>query len=168
MQHVTSLQQEAEAAPIVVLGCRVAYEKSSPIALTGELAYRVRHAVHLAQSGTKLVFSGGKRWHGVQECEAMAAFAQQIGADNSCFVLEPWSQNTRQNAQYTRLLLAPTLGTILLVTSPWHAKRARERFEHEGFAVKDASAPLRPNSPHLRHSLRELIARQKDRLLDRL
>jgi uncharacterized SAM-binding protein YcdF (DUF218 family) len=159
---------EAEPAPIVVLGCRVTYEQGVQLALTSELAHRVRHAVHLAQNGTTLIFSGGKRWQGVQECEAMAAFAQRIGANPCSFVLEPWSLNTRQNAQYTRLLLSPTPGTIRLVTSPWHAKRARERFEREGFAVRDASAPIRPDSPNLRHSLRELIARHKDRLLDRL
>lgn len=78
------------------------------------------------------------------ETEAIAGFLVDLGVPVSALVLEAESRNTRGNAAFSRLLLAPMgIDQVLLVTSAWHLRRAVPLFEREGFEVFPVGADYR-------------------------
>jgi len=74
----------------------------------------------------------------------MGALAEALGVPGNRIVLEGRSSRTAENARETaKLLRAEGIGSILLVTSPAHMRRAKLCFEAQGIAVAPAPAPGR-------------------------
>ncbi|MFO0667270.1 MAG: YdcF family protein [Polyangiaceae bacterium] len=160
---------------ILVLGCRV---ERSGSALRGTLSRRVEHAAkvfrELDQAGeaAQVVATGGIRWEGELECDAMRDALIGLGVPSSRILTEPHARNTRENANYTAALLQPYLANgdrLLLVTSDWHLPRADMLF-------REAGLPATPHCPQepadmmalprrLFWRAREGVAMVKDRIL---
>ncbi|MEH6592450.1 MAG: YdcF family protein [Halioglobus sp.] len=109
----------------------------------GNAADRVWYASRLYHAGKVklLVFTGGRprQYSGLSEAEAMQIFAMDLGIPQAHILLESGSQNTRENARFTRRLIEEKdLGRILLVTSAAHMGRAVKHFEAMGIKVLPA------------------------------
>jgi uncharacterized SAM-binding protein YcdF (DUF218 family) len=149
---------------IVLLGCRVVPDGSQ----RGAARRRSERAAAAYAAGVSplLVVSGGKRWSGVAEANALARALVAQGVPESALLLELRSRTTRGNAHHVgRLLEARGAKRLALVTCDWHMPRARAVFAREGFEITELPAP----SPHigLARSLR-LLREHGSRLLDRL
>lgn len=131
-------------AGMVVLGGaleagRISQEHVQP--LLGESAERVTVAVSLWQRNPalRLVFTGGEGelfGVGPSEAERARQFFTSLGVPAQALALEARSQNTYENAVFTRQL--PGLDAQqpwLLVTSAWHMPRALATFRKAGWNV---------------------------------
>ena len=90
-------------------------------------AGRVRRIIISGRSGAVL-----RKAH--TEAEDLATLLRLAGVPNSAIVLENQSRNTRENALFTKRLLAgyPEIDTIVLVTSAFHQRRALGCFHKVG------------------------------------
>lgn len=131
-----------DAGAVVVLGCRTGPDGG----LTGVAERRVRAAAEAwHRFGGTLIASGGRRWYGVAETEAMAAALIRQGVPSSAVVREWWSTSTAENAAYVaRILNERGLGRAVLVTCDWHMARARRCFARAGIAVSPWPSPSPP------------------------
>jgi uncharacterized SAM-binding protein YcdF (DUF218 family)/glycosyltransferase involved in cell wall biosynthesis len=87
---------------------------------------RVRQAVELYRAGFAplLVFSSGYVF-AFPEAEVMRDLAQSQGIPAAAIILEPRARNTRENILFVGdLLRARGIRSALLVTSPYHTRRA--------------------------------------------
>ena len=95
------------------------------------VANRIRGGIALEHAGyaNALLFSGGPvKSKKFIESVQMAAYAQSSEYDGT-FVEEKQSTNTRSNAELTKILMTEHgWNTALLVTSPYHERRACETF----------------------------------------
>jgi uncharacterized SAM-binding protein YcdF (DUF218 family) len=111
------------ADAIVLLGCRV-----GPGAKLGPAAARrARVAASAWRDGIAplVIASGGRRWRGIAEAEALARELEACGVDADAIVPELLSMSTRENAHYSaRLLRARSARTVAIVTCDWHMRRA--------------------------------------------
>lgn len=92
----------------------------------GGFQERVSHAIDLYQAGyaPRLVFSSGYVFT-MREAEAMKAVALANGVPPDAIVLEEAATNTHENVVFTdRILEARGWRRILLVSSPYHMRRA--------------------------------------------
>jgi uncharacterized SAM-binding protein YcdF (DUF218 family) len=94
-------------------------------------AFRARHAANLYRLGLvpALVLSGGKVTSSVSEADQMAAICVDAGVPREHLWLENESRTTFENAAKAVNLLARDarlygIETILLVSCPWHMRRA--------------------------------------------
>ncbi|WP_249208644.1 YdcF family protein [Magnetospirillum sulfuroxidans] len=80
----------------------------------------------------RLVFSGGSgslRTQELKEAPIARQFLDQLGFDTARVVFEDQSRNTRENALYTKEMMAPRPGEVwVLVTSARHMPRAMGSF----------------------------------------
>ncbi len=97
----------------------------------GVAARRARHAAGLYGAGLvpRLLLSGGPVAAGASEASLMARVARAGGVPESALLLEEHSRNTFENAEHALLLLQEQglldgLGAVLLVSCPWHMRRA--------------------------------------------
>lgn len=135
----------------MVLGCGVRLDARG--ILTGALAARIAAAAEAyARQGDPravVIASGGRRWAGVVEADAMARELVRQGVPEGAVVRERCSLSTRQNARFTAEVLARRgIGRAMVVTCAWHAPRAASLFRMHGVAVDvvavpPARAPLR-------------------------
>lgn len=126
------------ALAVVVLGCRVTGGGPSPA-----LARRLERAVLASRdhAGSLVVVSGGKSWHGAVESRVMKRELVQLGIPAARILEEDESHNTRENAaRVATLLAARDIGSIVLVTSDFHVRRARLLFRLRGLSVKALGA----------------------------
>jgi uncharacterized SAM-binding protein YcdF (DUF218 family) len=80
--------------------------------------------------GKYLVFSGAAFDNGTSNADVMRALAVQQGVPDSAILDEPQGEDTWGNAVYTRdLLQQHKLRSAILVTSPYHARRAKLTFD---------------------------------------
>jgi uncharacterized SAM-binding protein YcdF (DUF218 family)/glycosyltransferase involved in cell wall biosynthesis len=87
---------------------------------------RVDYAVRLYRDGWAplIVFSSGYQYV-IREAELMKALAVSLGVPPEAILLEERAANTHQNVLLTTELLAPRgVRSILLVSSPYHMRRA--------------------------------------------
>lgn len=151
------------ADAIVVLGCRVRPD-GTPGAF---LLERVRVGVGLLgeHEAARLVLSGGRRWSGVAECDAMKTAATELGAEPTRILCERRSMSTVGNALETRRLLEPD-ARVVLVTQAFHAPRALRLFRSAGLRTECVTAPTPPSTGWVRMRLHlgEQIANTLDRL----
>jgi uncharacterized SAM-binding protein YcdF (DUF218 family) len=124
---------------IVLLGCR----NGSPAALRrAAAAARAWHE----QLGPFVLATGGRRWAGLAEAEALAAELQSLGVEPGAIVPELCSLSTRENAHYSALILrARGARRAAVVTCDWHISRALECFRAAGveaIGLPAASPPL--------------------------
>lgn len=138
------VEQSPTADAIVVLG---GISVALPPRLTLDLnssADRVLHAARLYRAGKApvVVASGGApSWRGMVTPQAhpMAELLHEWGVPREAILMETRSLNTYQNAVETkRLIDAQGLGTVLLVTSALHMRRALTAFVAVGIDVVPA------------------------------
>jgi uncharacterized SAM-binding protein YcdF (DUF218 family) len=93
---------------------------------------RFREGVRLFKDGMGqyLVFSGAARDNGTSNADVMRELAVEAGVDQSAILEDPLGEDTWGNAVYTRGLLEQRgAHSAILVTSPYHARRAKMTFD---------------------------------------
>lgn len=93
---------------------------------------RFQEGVHLYQSGygRYLVFSGAARDNGTSNADVMHDLAIEAGVPETAILEDPLGEDTWGNAVYTRGLLEQRgARSAILVTSPYHARRAKLTFD---------------------------------------
>lgn len=96
---------------------------------------RIAHAVNLYEQGyapVVILSAGTMVWEGgeqIAEAEVLRRQAIALGLPPQAILMETESQDTLQNAQFTRKLSEEyAFDSLLLVTSPYHSRRARYLF----------------------------------------
>ncbi len=80
--------------------------------------------------GRYLVFSGAAYDNGTSNADVMRALALRRGVPASAILDEPFGEDTWGNAVHTRQVLeSHGLRSAILVTSPYHARRAKMTFD---------------------------------------
>lgn len=109
---------------------------------------RFREGVRLyhAGFGRYLVFSGAARDAGPSNADVMSGLAVEQGVPAEAILEESQGEDTWGNAVYTRRLLEQHgLSSAILVTSPYHVRRAlltfRAAYEGSGIRLAARSAP---------------------------
>jgi uncharacterized SAM-binding protein YcdF (DUF218 family) len=93
---------------------------------------RFQEGVNLYQRGLGryMVFSGAAFDNGTSNADVMHALALQRGVPAAAILEEPLGEDTWGNAVYTREVLeGHGLRSAILVTSPYHARRAKLTFD---------------------------------------
>lgn len=102
------------------------------VVISGDEGQRLTSALELYRDGWAdlLIFSGAARDPGSpSNAETMRRQAEKNGVDPNDILIEEGSRNTRENAQnVTELLRERDLDSIILVTSPYHQRRAHLEF----------------------------------------
>jgi uncharacterized SAM-binding protein YcdF (DUF218 family) len=141
---------------LVLLGCPV---RGTP--LSGAARRRVERAASAFHEGLApvLVVSGGRRWSGVLEADALARALAERGVPSAALLLERESRTTHENAVQTARLLRPSgRRSVGIVTCDWHLRRALYCFRRAGFEAEGLGA-VSPPLPPLRALLRALRER---------
>lgn len=111
----------------------------------GDTSARVSEAVKLYKDGwaPKLIFSGAALdKSGPSNAEAMRKQAIKAGIPKTALLLDTQAKDTEQNAQGTLQLLDSRETRLILVTSPYHQRRASLEFGRVlGSRVKIISHP---------------------------
>lgn len=129
------------------------------IVLGGERGERVRFGKHLYNEGyaDKMLLSGGPIIHfpggkKITWASEMKEYAIRLGIPAKAIILQEKSHTTFGDATYSYQLLKDTLpNSIILVTSPYHSKRAFSIFKKVFVDVNVYSVPVtnswfKPNS----------------------
>lgn len=105
------------------------------VAISGDTGPRVVAAVDLWKQGyaKTLVFSGGSLDpHSAPSAELMKRQAVRLGVPEDAIVVEPEAATTQENARnVARLMHGAGLRSAILVTSPYHQRRASLHFARE-------------------------------------
>lgn len=120
------------------------------IVLAGEYGERVRHGVLLYKQGyaDKILFSGGSitefpgekkiTWAG-----QMKNYAIHLGVPENAVILQDESRSTQEDATFSfRILQDSHLSSAILVTSPYHSRRAFNIFKPVFKDIKIRSVPV--------------------------
>jgi uncharacterized SAM-binding protein YcdF (DUF218 family) len=154
---------------IVLLGCRIG-PSGWPSETARRRAERAADAWH-QRMAPLVVVSGGRRWHGLTEAEALENYlAERRGVPRTAILRECCSLSTSENARFTaRLLRARGLVEIGIVTSDWHIPRAMGAFRRMGLSCQALPAPSPPTRRWLRayRSVREAVSQRLDSWLAR-
>lgn len=139
------------AHAIVVLGNRPPVDPDGNV--RPELRRRVETGVRLFHEGVapRLVMAGGPAPSGHVEAEVMRELAISLGVPEEVIVVEPSSTDTIENAGFTVALLCgadPLCSPrLVVVTSPYHLRRAGELFACAGAEVQLAATPVPDDDP---------------------
>jgi uncharacterized SAM-binding protein YcdF (DUF218 family) len=119
----------------VVLGCKVSLDGEGRLA--GALAWRVAAAAgayaRRGDADVVVVASGGRRWAGIVEADAMARELARLGVPEGAIVRERCSLSTRDNARFAAAALERRgIARATVVTCAWHLARAVTLFTREG------------------------------------
>jgi uncharacterized SAM-binding protein YcdF (DUF218 family) len=148
---------------IVVLGCKV--PQGAPRGAILRRAETAARAFH--ESPVRVVASGGQRWRGVAEADALRGLLVGLGVPAGAVVRELWSLSTVENAWYSsKLLREALLERPLLVTCDWHMPRALADFAACGVPARPCAAVSPEERPLLRRR-REALERVR-RWVDRV
>jgi uncharacterized SAM-binding protein YcdF (DUF218 family) len=136
------------ADAIVVLGNRPPRRPDGTIA--PELARRVRRGVELHRRGLapRLLMTGGPAPDGSVEADVMAAEAMRLGVPASAIARERASRDTVENARLGLAVLCgdgPCRPRILLVSTPYHLRRAGRLFRCAGAEVIEVPSAAPPD-----------------------
>lgn len=105
---------------------------------------RYRHGVDLFQQGygKYVIFSGGNLWGNPSEACEMAEMAVSDGFSEKEIIIEDSSESTWQNTLFVKkILMEKKLQSVVLVTSPYHSRRAKTMFTDKGITVISAPVP---------------------------
>ena len=110
---------------------------------------RVDHGVALLRAGHvatgPFVVSGGRLYAETTWAELMAARAVAAGVPAARIVRQDRSTTTEEDAAFTvALLRARGVRSVLLVTSPWHSRRAARLFRRAAPELEVVSCPGAP------------------------
>ncbi|WP_375418497.1 YdcF family protein [uncultured Hymenobacter sp.] len=129
-------------AAVLLTGITVPNRSPHDRVYLGSGADRLTHALWLYRAGKvrRIIVAGGSgSVLGATQTEArdLATLLRLAGVPASAILLEERSRNTRENALFTRQLLAahPTIHSLVLVTSAFHQRRALGCFRRAGLAV---------------------------------
>ena len=147
----------AHGAPdgIVVLGGAIDADLSAShgTAVYTRAADRVIEAAALARQYPKarIIYSGGSANlidADAREADYAAAIFERLGVARDRLTMERRSRNTRENAEFSKLLAAPKSGERwLLLTSAFHMPRSVGIFRKAGFAVEPYPVDWRTGGP---------------------
>ena len=102
------------------------------VAISGDTGARTDTAVALWKAGWAplIIFSGAAvDPESVSSAEIMRREALRQGVPESATLIEPNSTTTEENAtEVAKLMVQRKLGSAILVTSPWHQRRASMAF----------------------------------------
>jgi uncharacterized SAM-binding protein YcdF (DUF218 family) len=105
------------------------------VAISGDIGHRADSAIALWKQGYApvLIFSGGSRDpESVASAELMRRVAVAAGVPANAIVVEGTSATTEENAKLVAELMRRSgLKSAILVTSPYHQRRAAMLFERE-------------------------------------
>ncbi|XIA63083.1 YdcF family protein [Bradyrhizobium sp. TZ2] len=100
----------------------------------------------------RVVFSGGSAnliSNDAREADFAGAIFESLGVDKSRLIMERRSRNTLENAEFSKVLVAPKEGERwLLVTSAFHMPRSVGLFRKAGFAVEPYPVDWRVGGRH--------------------
>lgn len=105
---------------------------------------RYRYGIKLFQKGygKYIIFTGGNLRGTPSEAEAMAELALNEGFPEESIIKETNAESTWENALFVKKLLQDNhLQSVVLVTSPYHALRAKEMFAAKDIPVISAPVP---------------------------
>jgi uncharacterized SAM-binding protein YcdF (DUF218 family) len=109
---------------------------------------RFREGLNLYRQGygTYLVFSGAARDNGISNADVMSDLAVAAGVPARAILEDSLGEDTWGNAVHTRqLLLQQGINSAILVTSPYHVRRAKLTFDTayagSGIALSVHAAP---------------------------
>ena len=149
------------ADAIVVLGNRPPVDASGEV--RPELRARVEAAVALWRRGLapRLLMSGGRAPSGHIEAKVMRDLAIRLGVPPSVISVESQSSDTIENARLSMAILCrdeapPCYPAVIVVTSPYHLRRAGYLFDCAGARVQLAASSF---PTQLGHRLREATVR---------
>ena len=135
---LAALPRRADAA-VLLTGITAVNKSPHDRVYLGPGADRLTSALWLYRAGRvrRILIAGGSgavvaKAH--TEAHDLATLLRLAGVPNSAIILEDKSRNTRENALFTRQLLAgaPELDTLILITSAFHQRRALGCFEKVG------------------------------------
>ncbi|MFD2717592.1 YdcF family protein [Hymenobacter monticola] len=135
---LAALPARADAA-VLLTGITQVNKSPHDRAYLGAGADRLTHALWLyrARRVRRIIVSGGSgavlaKAH--TEASDLATLLRLAGVPNSDIIVEDSSRNTRENALFTKRLLAryPGVDTLVLVTSAFHERRALGCFRKVG------------------------------------
>ena len=135
---LAALPRRADAA-VLLTGITAVNKSPHDRVYLGSGADRLTSALWLYRAGRvrRILIAGGSgavvaKAH--TEAHDLATLLRLAGVPNSAIILEDKSRNTRENALFTRQLLAgaPELDTLILITSAFHQRRALGCFEKVG------------------------------------
>lgn len=94
---------------------------------------RVEHAINLykGEFASKMILSGAAKKGPVSNAKAMQIEASKAGVLNDDIILEEKATSTYENAIFTKeIIKSQGFHKIILVTSPYHQRRAYETFRY--------------------------------------
>ncbi|MEB2310251.1 MAG: YdcF family protein [Sorangiineae bacterium] len=147
------------ADAIVLLGCRI-----EPGGEPGPAARRrAARAARAYREGVApwVLVSGGRRWWGVPEADALARELERLDVPPELIVAERCSVTTSENARYSaRLLLERRAERVALVTCDFHLPRALASFRAVGVDALGlpALSPPAPLARALSRGARERVS----------
>lgn len=118
------------------------------VILAGEEEERVEYGVKLFKEGwarkDRIIMAGGPIVWKYSWASLMKQHAEHLGIQGRVIMLEDRSRSTEEDAQFTmEILLQHGFSSVLLVTSPYHSKRASRIFRKiMGKEIKVISAPV--------------------------
>ena len=140
----------APAEAIVVLGSGPPVDQSGrPQA---ELVRRVEQGVKVFRQGLapRMVMTGGNTFQNYYEADVMREVAVKLGVPEGAILREREARDTIGNARGTIKLLcqgrerSPCSPSVIVVSSPYHLKRAKMLFECGGAKVQTSAAAPPP------------------------
>jgi uncharacterized SAM-binding protein YcdF (DUF218 family) len=134
------------ADAIVVLGNRPPVDDEGRV--MPETERRIRHGVALfhADAAPVLIVTGGADARGIVEADVMAQIARELGVPRAAIVRERRARDTVENARYS-VALCPRRDRsrpcrVIVVSSPYHLRRATRLFECAGARVQWSATEL--------------------------
>lgn len=123
-------------------------EAEAIVVLSGDLGARLEQGVELYRQGyaPRLILAGGGQPGRPSAAEVMKRQAVALGVPSAAALLVNESTSTREDALFTRELMAANgIRSAILVTSPYHQRRAVLTFRHvfAGSGISVASYPVR-------------------------
>ena len=117
------------------------------VVLSGDSGARLEQGVELYRNGYArwLILVGGGQQGSPPAAEVMRRAAGELGVPPTRMLTVDQSASTREDALYTReLMLRQGLRSVILVTSPYHERRASLTFAKafEGTGISVASYPV--------------------------
>jgi uncharacterized SAM-binding protein YcdF (DUF218 family) len=156
------------ADAIVVLGSGPPVDKEGRP--TAELTRRVEKGVELYRQGLApvLIMTGGNTYRDYYESEVMKQVAVAKGVPAQAVLEERKSLNTIGNARYSAALVRARGGkSVIIVSSPFHLKRAKKLFEATGLEIQTAGCKVPDSARYaISFSIYEYLARVKYLFID--
>ncbi|MBF9237587.1 YdcF family protein [Hymenobacter sp. BT683] len=135
---LAALPTHADAA-VLLTGITAVNKSPHDRVYLGPGADRLTNALWLYRAGRvrRIIISGGSGAvvkKSQTEAAELATLLRLAGVPNSAIMLEDQSRNTRENALFTKRLLAPypDIDSLVLVTSAFHQRRALGCFRKVG------------------------------------